>query len=189
MKSTKKFNRRYLLLIAAVAIVALSLGGFFVYKNNNDVQDSTQPEEKTTSTAPSAQEDFTNGGDRPVAATPEDKGTATVSDTQGQQGTIPDKSQWSTSTTGEITVYTPAKDKLLVNGDIVSGESTLSSVYYRVIDNVSGMISQGQLSVVNGKFSGTVSFTTTAASGRLDIYGALDSGKEFSNVEIPVRFK
>lgn len=186
MKKQKKFNNKYRLLILVVALITLSGIGFLILKNDKN---PAQSEDKTTSTAPSAQEDFTGGGDRPVASTPEDKGTASVSDTQGQQSTAPDKSQWSSSSTGEITVYTPSKDKLLVSGDVISGESTLSIINYRIIDNVSGMISQGQLSVVNGKFSGTVSFTTTATGGRLDIYGATDSGKEFGNVEIPVRFR
>lgn len=188
MVKTKKNSRGKLLLFIVVGILILSVAGFFVYKkvtNKNTVTAGA----KTTSDAPSAQESYNSGGDRPISTNNSDKGSAAVTDSQGQQTASTDKSQWSTSKTGEITVYSPAKDKLLTKGDTVSGTSTLSIVYYRVLDDVSGMISQGQLSVVGGKFSGSVSFNTKAATGRLDFYGADDSGKEFGNVEIPVRFK
>ncbi len=188
MAKYKKNNRNKKILLIVVLTLLLAVIGYFVYpkvttKDNNDTGD------KTTSTAPSAQENFTSGGDRPIATTPENRGDAAIADNQGQQTSVPDKSQWSTSKTGEITLYAPYKDKLLVNGDSIAGESTLTVVYYRVIDDVSGMISQGQLSVINGKFSGVISFSTTAKSGRIDVYGMADSGKEYGNIEVPVRFK
>lgn len=187
MPKYKKNNRNKKILLVVVVAVLLAVGGYFlyqkIYKKNVDAGD------RTTSTAPSAQENFTEGGDRPIATSPENKGNAAVADNQGQIATTPDKSLWSTSKTGEITVYTPSKNILLVNGDVIAGESTLNIVYYRIIDEVSGMIAQGQLGVVNGKFSGAISFSTTATNGRIDIYGANDSGKELGNVEVPVRFR
>jgi len=188
MVKRKKNNlSKYLILGLAIAVL-ISGSGYLIYKKNHK-NTAGIAKDKTTSTAPSAQENFDKGGARSVATTPENKGSAGVSDSQGQQVSVADNSQWSTSKTGEITVYSPMKDKLLINGDLVSGESTLPIVYYRVLDDVTGMIAQGQLIVVGGKFSGSINYTTSASNGRLDIYGASDSGREFGNVEIPVRFK
>ena len=187
MVKRKNNNRFNLLFTGLILVVIFSVAGFYTYKRLH--KPTSTAKDQTTSTAPSAQENFTSNNDRQVATTSENKGSAGVTDTQGQTSVVTDKSQWTTSKTGEITTYSPAKNALLIKGDTLSGESTLSIVYYRVLDDVSGMITQGQLSVVNGKFSGSIVFNTTASGGRLDVYGTTDSGKEFGNVEIPVRFK
>jgi hypothetical protein len=43
--------------------------------------------------------------------------------------------------------------------------------------------------VVNGKFSGQITYTTNATAGRIDIFASRADGSEYSNIEIPVRFK
>ncbi len=165
----------------------MSLYGFYRYRNKPKLNDSVT---KTTSTAPSAQEDFTGAEERPVLENPsEDKGSASVVDNQGTIESTPPEEQWTISKTGQITVYTPVNNQLLSSGSALSGESTLPTVSYRVIDNVSGVINEGQLIVVNGKFSGSINFLTSASEGRLDIYSSNEDGIEFSNIEIPVRFK
>ncbi len=188
MKKYKKNNHSKLIYICLIAAILLSVAGFFVYKRVND-KNSTTPDAKTTSSAPSAQENFTTGDNRSPASNDSEKGSAVIVDNQGQQTTTPNQSQWTTSKTGEITVYEPAKSQVVAKGAVISGASSTSVVYYRIIDDVSGMITQGQFSVVNGKFSGTLSFNTTAANGRIDVYGADATGKEFGNVEVPIRFK
>ena len=187
MKKYNKMNGKKQVLYGATLVVLVFVG-LFLLKNRSPKITPSIPNTKTTSTAPTAQSDFIAGGDRPVG-TAAPTGTAGINDSQGLQATAPDKSLWIISSTGQITVYSPARDKLLAKGDLLSGESTLAVVNYRIIDNVSGMISQGQLNVVNGKFSGSIGFNTTATTGRLDVYGTTDSGKEYSNVEVPVRFK
>lgn len=190
MVKRKKNNRSKIILLAVVLVLLMSVAGYFIYKrsvNNSEVV----TEVRTTSTAPSAQADYTTNtnDNRTPAKNDSEKGSAVVVDNQGQQTTTPDQAQWTTSETGQITVYEPAKNQIATKGTIVSGVSSLPVVYYRVIDDVSGMIAQGQLSVVGGKFSGTLSFATTASNGRIDVYGADDSGKELSSVELQIRFK
>ena len=173
------------ILVVAAVVVALLIFKNRTARNTAPVKDTVT---KTTSTAPSAQSDFSDGGARNPSSS-SDKGTATITDSQGQQTDNSSQDTWSTSTSGEITVYKPVKNALLEKNSTISGASQLATVYFRVIDDVSGKIAEGQLSVVAGKFSGNLSFNTTAATGRLDIYGRQDSGKEFSVVAIPVRFK
>ncbi|MDO8265895.1 MAG: hypothetical protein Q7T41_03055 [Candidatus Saccharibacteria bacterium] len=187
IKNNKSTLKKFVLFIFIVALAILSFYVFDRYKNRQKLNDSVT---KTTSSAPSAQDDFTGAEERPVLETPtEDKGSASITDNQGTIESTPSEEQWIVSKTGEITVYTPSVDQLLKSGNTLSGESALSIISYRVIDNISGVINEGKLSVVNGKFSGTISFTTTATEGRLDIYSSKEDGVEFSNIEIPVRFK
>ncbi len=185
-------TKKKLLIIACAALLILFV--LFVLEKrhvidlyNKDKQTSEDEDAKTTSTAPTAQEDFSEGGERPIARGDKDEGL--VADTGGSVQSIPPENQWSVSADKAITVYLPSKDSVLVSGSTLSGSSTLPHVNFRLIDDVSGLIAQGTLSVVNGKFSGTFSFNTSGANGRLDIYNASVDGIESSNVEIPVRFK
>lgn len=179
-------------MVAAVVIVVSILVVFTLEKfgvtNFYSVKPQTveTDDAKTTSTAPSAQEDFTDGSNREISRNEKNEGQ--VQDTSGNVASIPSQDQWSVSPNGAITVYSPAKSSIIKSGDLLSGSSSLPKVYYRLIDNVSGVIAQGSLSVINGKFSGNFNFTTTGTSGRLDIYNADADGVESSNIEIPIRF-
>lgn len=113
-----------------------------------------------------------------------------VTDNNGNVGSIPPESQWTTSQTGVITLYAPAKNSVVKKGNTISGKSTASAVSYRLIDDVTGVIAQGQLTVSNGQFSGTFDFNTTASEGRLDLFTTYsDDGTESNNIEVPIRFK
>lgn len=181
-------------MILVIGIVVVLAVIFFVFNrskqsNNTELGIDQDANAKTTSTSPTAQEGYTDGNDRPIQETNREKGDAVISDNQGSISQIPEESSWTTSSTGQITLYSPSKNQLIKNGGSISGQSSLSAVSFRIIDDVSGEISTGQLSVVNGKFSGIISFSTTASEGRLDIFGTKSDGGEFSNVEVPVRFK
>ena len=151
---------------------------------------ANQDDAKTTSTAETAQDDFSYGDARePGNTLQEDGGSAEISDTNGNLDASTPTDKSIVSKTGEITVYTPQKDSLVQSGQVVSGKSSLSKVTYRIIDSSSGMIAMGELKVVNGNFSGKLNFSTSASEGRLDIFGTRDDLSEFSNIEIPMRFK
>lgn len=141
---------------------------------------------QTTSEAPTAQSGFTEGDDREAGST--ESNNAIVTDNNGDVGNTPDQNQWTTSPSGQITVYTPAQNATVKSGDKITGASKLSRVSFRLIDNINGEIAKGSISVVNGKFSGTFNFSTNANEGRLDVFGTNSDGTEFSNIEIPVRF-
>lgn len=148
---------------------------------------SKAEEAKTTSDAATAQEDFQGGDDRKPNTTSHEEGT--VKDTQGNVGAIPPSTQWSTSQSGLITIYTPAKNTVVATGLIVSGKASVPKVSFRLIDNVSGVISRGELSVINGAYSGVFNFTTTATAGRLDIFSTAADGVESNNITVSIRFK
>lgn len=185
-----------LLAICAFAGIYLSIAYFYKlmpFKHNETSQQANTNEDskaKTTSTTKSAQADFENGGDRqPGNTLNENKGESVIKDDKGNIPNDINTSQPISSKTGEITIYTPAQNSLINSGQTIAGTSSLQKVSYRVLDNISGMISTGDLSVVNGKFSGQITYTTNATSGRIDVFASRADGSEYSAIEIPVRFK
>lgn len=190
-KSIKKNNAKpvagviVLIIMTILASLLIIRGISKPVSKISDLDDNTT----STSTAPTAQNDFSDGDDRRVPNHSKDEGSeAIITDDQGNVESVPDKSTWTFSSSGEITLYLPAKNALISSGDKLSGQSTLKNVSFRLIDNVSGVIAQGQLNVVNGKFSGIFDFNTTATDGRLDVFGLKNDGVEFGNIEVPIRF-
>jgi len=154
----------------------------------NRSQHTVDKTSKTTSDAPTAQADFSEGDNR-QPNTNSDSNEGTLTDNQGSIGSIPSQNQWTISPNGSITVYTPNANASLASGSVLSGKSVIPKVSFRLIDNVSGVIAQGDIAVINGNFSGTFNFSTNASEGRLDIFNMREDGTEVNNVEIPVRFK
>lgn len=150
----------------------------------------------STATTPSksatAQSDF-NGGDK--RSTDTNTNTAangadnTLTDNNGAVSSTPQSSQWSKSTDGSsIIVYGPAANSNLSDGAVLSGAATGSRVSFRLVDNLSGVIANGSISVVNGKFSGTLHFSTQATEGQIVVFDQAPDGTESNNTTIPVRF-
>jgi len=178
-----RFTNKRKIILATIVLLALALGivGFTLWKNQ-----SIHLATETTSKEPSSQSNFTSGGKREVVPSTNNEGI--ITDTGGNTSSIPPSGDWSSSASGAITVYSPAKNSLLSTGQILSGISTLDRVSFRIIDSVSGVIAQGSLGVVGNKFSGNFSFDTTAKEGRLDIFTVNADGVESNVIEIPVRF-
>lgn len=193
-------NKRMIALIAFVLFLAIisllilhktnTINLFNLSRENERQITEDDKNAKTTSSTPTAQEDYSDGDERePGNSLNENRGSSNISDLNGQipQGTSTSSS--TSSATGEITVYTPANNSQIETGQTIAGTSTLSKVAYRVIDDVSGMIAMGELSVVNGKFSGRINFDTSSSSGRIDIFATKPDGSEYSPIEILVRFR
>jgi hypothetical protein len=98
-------------------------------------------------------------------------------------------SLWTESQSGVITVKDPLQNATIASGASLVGSATASQVQYTLIDNDVGVISQGTVNVINGTFSASINFQSTATSGRLDVYTSdPTTGKEMNLVEIPVNF-
>jgi hypothetical protein len=112
----------------------------------------------------------------------------TGTDTNGKATSTTNSSQWITSTSGVITVEQPIANATVQSGNVLSGAAKVSAVSYTLIDNSVGVISQGTLQVVNGKFSGTLNFTPHASSGQLDVYSTGSNGVELNEIQISINF-
>lgn len=188
-------------IVIAAAFIIVLVGGLFILEKTGTTDLIKNPsflkktnanknqDAQTTSTAPSAQSDYTSSDTTKDAGNTlnENRGQAGASDTSGQSSS--NTSSPRTSSTGEITVYLPLDNATVKSGQEISGTSTLPQVSYRVVDSISGVIGEGTLNVVNGKFSGSLSITSNATEGRIDVFGTKSDLTEFSNIKIPVRFQ
>lgn len=173
-------------LILAV-LEATNITNFF--HKTVDPENNTTSTAKTTSTAPSAQHDFSDGdpNKKPGNTLNENRGSAIIEETNGAN--VENTSNPITSDSGEITAYSPGKNSVVKSGAVLSGTSTLPKVEYRIIDSISGVIATGSLAVKDGKFSGKISFDTNATEGRIDLFATKPDFTEYSYIEIPIKFK
>lgn len=179
--------------IIALLVIILTVSiYFFVIKKDNSTIDS---ESTTTSDAQSAQADFNindhgndDGGRQAGNSLREDKGSAGATDNSGNIDQSVDTSNPISSSTGEISLYSPKQNSMISNQITVAGTSTLDSVMYRISDNVSGLITTGSLKIVDGRFSGIINIDTNGDIGQLDIYSTRSDGNEFSNISVSLSF-
>lgn len=186
--SSRRARKPYIIIALLVITVVLIGGTLWLHDHNKPQYKATA---KTTSTAKSAQSDFEGDSQKTIpASTPDPDATATD---ESSNATLPttSASQWSKSKDGtSIIVYSPTPNNLFTSGDTVTGTATSSSVSYRLTDSVSGNLTNGTASVVNGKFSIKFTFATSASTGNVEVFNQENSfSPETNNVLIPVRFK
>lgn len=102
--------------------------------------------------------------------------------------TSSDPSKWAASSSGRITLKQPTSNSKLSSGGTVSGSAAEGPVYYRIIDDQAGVISQGAINVVDGNFAAAINFTAFAGTGRLDVFNADANGRETNEVQVKVNF-
>lgn len=113
-----------------------------------------------------------------------------VVDNQGQAPTsLPDQSLWLTSASGNITLQQPYNNDILSSGAPISGLAKVNDVQFILTDNRVGLIAQGNLTVVNGRFSGTLKFTAHSQHGKLEVYSPNpQTGAEENIISAQVNF-
>lgn len=188
-KNRNQTSRTKRITVIVLSMLFLGIAVYTAYQltRPNEYVDSDK-HAQTTSEQPTAQPDFNDGEERdPGNTLREDEGSALIEEGSAANGSI-DRSNPIISKSGQITVFSPQKGANLKSGDLIAGSSKLSRVSYRIIDNVSGVIAQGELKVTDGNFSGKIKFDTPATEGRLDLYATKSDGTEFSNIEIPIKF-
>jgi hypothetical protein len=168
--------------LVAVLLIAGAAVWWFVLRD-------TTYDAKTTSKSITAQEGYTGGTSRGNgSASGNAQGGAT--DTRGNDVPENPGTTGTSSADGVVTVYSPAKDATLVNGDIITGAAKdLTKVQYRLVDNDTGVVAQGVLDVVDGKFSGVLNFAASSTTGSLEVFSFDSTGKEINSVEVKVKFK
>ncbi|MEK7059513.1 MAG: Gmad2 immunoglobulin-like domain-containing protein [Patescibacteria group bacterium] len=184
--SNKKFGRKSpkktLLVLVAVLITAGAAYGAYNYLHNRNQPAAAADAGPTTSAKNNAahkevaSSTFNQGGavDKKGAATSEDQTT--------------DASKWTVSTSGSITLQQPTADSTLNSGDTIRGTAQVDTVQYRLVDDYSGVLAQGSLSVVGGKFSGTLQFKPYGSTGSLKVF-SIDpsSGAEINHADIKLK--
>ncbi|HVX58689.1 MAG TPA: hypothetical protein VG964_03045 [Candidatus Saccharimonadales bacterium] len=135
-----------------------------------------------------------NTSKAPAAGNSSSKSTSTTlpqggaTDTHGQAAPSTPASNWTTSSSGLLTLQSPAANSTLKSGDLLAGTAKVDQIEYRLVDDQVGVLAQGSLSVVSGKFSGKINFSPKASTGQLDVFSYNASGAETNEVQVPVKF-
>jgi hypothetical protein len=179
--STVKQHKQQLLVLAVVIVVVI---GSFVYWRSTQPKPVRQETPRPTITSLPAK-----GNPKPekssTVATGSNPGTGT--DTTPEKITTK-PTQWSASKSGVVVVQNPIIDQTIKPDAILSGTSSANTLQYRLIDDDTGIISEGSIDVKDGKFSVSMSFKSHASTGRLDVFTVNSSGVEEDEVQIKVNF-
>ena len=173
---------KWLILLVVVVIVGLGLTYKLMAKPADQV--ITQAGNPT----PPGKNNQSVKEDTKKSLSQSDRNIGGASDSNGTAGAPTTSNQWIVSKSGNITVKQPLANNLVKPGFVLSGSAKVQPVQFRLIDDKSGVISQGTLNVVSGNFSGTINFTATSSSGRLDVFSVDSQGVELNEVQIAVRY-
>lgn len=181
-KNNRSLLARRRLIVAAVVAILVG-GGVYAWINRSPVPKQKTPV-ATIKKLPSA---TTNTGEKELTgAGSNNQGTATPN--QNPQAVTTKPNQWISSESGVIVVQQPVKDQTIKSGATLSGTASVGQIQYRLIDDSSGVISQGIIDVSNGKYSVALGFSSKGSSGRLDVFSINATGNEINEVQIAVRF-
>jgi len=182
-KSSSKKEVLGLLIIGLVLCLIFLTYKHYHKKNLNLAADrGSQPVAKGTTSIPIQHQVTTNNGTTAGGG---------VLDKNGQtSGSLPPSALWVVSDSGNLTLQQPSPNTIVHSGDTLSGLAKVNSVQFILTDNSVGLIAQGNLNVVNGKFSGTLQFTPHSSNGKLEIYHPNPAnGAEEDIIEIDVNFQ
>lgn len=159
-------NNKRLYYLGIVVVLAVAVGLYLHFHNKNPnlaISHSNQPAQGTTS-KPAPHKVPTTSTQNPTQS-------GGVVDKNGQaSGSLPPASQWVSSSSGKITLQEPSPNGVIKSGDDLIGLAQVSTVQFVLKDDAAGQIAQGNLNVINGKFSGVLQFTPHASSGKLEVY-------------------
>ncbi len=186
-KSKKPFKVWLIPLVAIVVIVILVLY-YFAHHNskaNTGLTNSTKQTIKSAESSPSSQPSSTS---MPGASKSLNTG-GSINENGQAVSNLPPSSDWATSSSGAITLQEPTVNTVLSNGDTITGLANVSNISFILSNSSVGLIDQGNLSVVNGRFTGKLDFTSTSKLGTLQVYYPNPTnGAEEDMVEIDVSF-
>jgi cytoskeletal protein RodZ len=192
-KSKKRILRPSVIVIAIIVAVGIVITLLEVTNTTHIFH--KKPQSKVVVTvgkpvAPAAKSSVNSASTESTAKTPTSNNSEPGGATDNNGSNVPStpSNQWATSATGYITVKSPLANSTLKDGDVLAGSAEVSQVSYSLIDNSVGVISQGQLNVVNGNFSGALHFQPQGTGGRLDVFSTNSQGVEYNEVQVNVSF-
>jgi|GEM_PF-1783418 len=195
IKRKKHKAKKSILIVAAIAALLLGSGGVYYYLvglSSNQPDGSSQntsnsPDISTGAKIDNELEEYAQKGGGSGQDNPNSP-TGGVVDTGGKDvdNKLSDKGIKSQS--GKITLFSPTEGQDVSKSIDVKGTAEVAVVFYRIHDNSRGMIGNGKLSVVDGKFSGKLSVSTSAQSGTFEVYSFDSQGRETNHISVGVKF-
>lgn len=174
--------------ILALLLPVLIIGGVLLYVRVTKDEPQSVDTATTTSKLKTAQAAFGQGEKRPTGS-----GTGNQGGAIDQKGIPPSESSSTgspvSSESGAITLTQPTDGNSLTDGSIIYGSSSLSSVQYRLVDSETGVLAQGSLTVVDGKFSGKLQFKPQSSFGKLSLFSFdTSTGAEVNRLTVKIKF-
>lgn len=181
-RSKSKSKNRWLLLLVVLLAGAVVL---YLVVGHKDTQQAVVRQKNPTPTVKQA----------PSRPAPNPKNAATSSSPEhgvASSTSYPSDdspaSQWTASSSEIIIIHKPSNDSTIKDGAVLSGTASVENVQFRLIDNASGVIASGPITVSGGKFSSVLHFTPHSSSGRLDVFSTKADGSEINEVQLNVHF-
>lgn len=184
-KYQKSTNNLRKILLTAIIIIVLLVMAIFIYNYfKNDTAKKTVhfvpkaiPSKPINHKPVNSNATINQGG-----ATPKAYGASSSA--------LPPPSQWTVSSTGNITLQQPSANSTITSGSTISGLAKVNHVQFMLTDNKVGLIAQGNLPVTNGKFSGNLHFIAHSSSGSIQVfYPNPNNAAEEDLININVNFK
>ncbi len=167
-----------------LAVILLLLVGAVAYASLVLSRKLQKPPMPTSSPA------YTQGQVRPQAPTSNlSQGGATDLNGSTTPQTPAAPTSGVSSASGKITLNSPGNNDTIYSGVTVRGISSLPSVQYRLVDDTVGVVAQGKLNVVDGKFSAILKFVSRGRTGKFEVFSYDPAtGAEINSVRIIVLF-
>ena len=150
----KRFGKKLIIFILVLVVI---LGVYLYHAHNNNTVTSKKNDSSKTSPSTKAINVPT-----PKSGVIDNNGNTT--------GSIPPASEWFASSNGNITLQQPVSNSTIQSGVTISGLANVDQIGYVLTDSSVGLISQGTLSVVGGKFSGNLTFVAHSNTGTLQVF-------------------
>lgn len=180
-------HRRVMIIVAAVVLLCIAGGIYWLSTSNQNTSDQDGLSADAPGSAnidAAAEERVQNGGG---SGQGQESVAGGVSD-GGGKGVV-DQPGGVSSQSGNITLYSPAAGTSISGSVTVKGAASTPTVYYRINDDVHGMIGNGRLSVHDGHFSGKLSVSTDAKKGSFEVYTFDSQGRETNNISVEVTYR
>lgn len=178
----ERTNKKLAASIIIIVLVLCAAAGYSFYAKSNGMW----PFKNTVKdgTVGTDVEDHSKSG----GGSGQDNSTASggVSDTGGKD--VESQSGGVSSQSGNITLFTPQSNQNISGSIMVTGVAKVPEVFYRISDDVNGMINSGKLSVNDGQFSGKLFVNTSAKQGTFEVYNFNAQGQEVNNINIAVSY-
>lgn len=184
-----KNNGKARLWTAALITLAVLAGlGLWLWRSNRNASQPPAAISQSSSGITSQNQTGDNSGKSSVSQNSSSVAQGGAVDNKGESVASTPSSKWTAASSGNITLHSPTSGTKVKSGDLVSGTAKVSVVQYRLVDNQAGVLAMGQLSVVNGKFSGSLQFRPYSSAGRLDVFSYNAGGAEINSLEVNVKF-
>lgn len=170
--TVKKKSKKPIILVAIVLGLILVTGGAVYFWKMREVNDPIA--------AKSPQSNVEE-----VAVGIQDNQTPTPSPIQTPPGQTP-----AAETATAIVITSPTAGQAVQAGVKLEGTApSVRTVNYRVQSDERGLVGQGELAVINNKFSGTLAGTGAAGSGFVEVFVIDTQGREQKHTKVEVSFQ